>query len=139
MQLDSGALLDRTCRDLTAQGVVPLSPGQVEHGTTLLCAGAALVKQATLMLRSPEAASLFEREVVRQGASYIREVGTTLGLDATTVNSVVIVNDKLPLDQRLLGTIAHLKCVAPNLHRPIDRNASLPEPSTDGSPQLAAH
>ena len=115
MSFDSKTLVANTCRELESQEVVPLSPGRMDQGTTTLCAGAALVKQATAMARSQRAAVEFAKTVVTQDSHYIWDQGAELGLDATLLERVVIHNNALKPEARLAGVTAFLSDIGPNL------------------------
>ncbi len=115
MRLDLGVLVERTCLQLRAQKEVPLSPGRHDEHKTMLCAGAALVKEAMSMLRSEADAVQFEREVVTRDSDYIREVGSELGLDLAVVDGAIIMNDNLCPSTRLFGTLEYLSKSVPDL------------------------
>ena len=113
MPSDPAALINRTCQHLVEQRTIPISPGRVDGEATLLCAGAALVREAVMMFRSEEDASAFEREVVANDSGYIREVGAKLGLASEMVDSVIITNDSLTPETRLAGTTEFLSQFLP--------------------------
>lgn len=115
MSFDSTMLVERACLRLRAQKNVPLSPGRTDKGKTMLCAGAALVREAMSMLRSDAAATQFEREVVERDGDYIREVGVELGLDPAVVDGAIIFNDSLAPCMRTAGTVEYLSKAAPDV------------------------
>ena len=104
--------VSRALRALEAQRNIPLSPGQMDGDSVLLCAGAAFVKEAVALLRAPEYAEKFTRDVVWRDSEFISRIGCTIGLDERMVNEIVIVNDKLPGHDRLAGTHLHLSRIA---------------------------
>ena len=101
-------IVGATRRQLESQSLVPDSPGKVEGNETLLCAGAAFVKEAALGRRSSEFAEKFAQEVVAQESSYILDVAASIGLNDELVERIILTNDALPPAKRLAGTLACL-------------------------------
>ena len=99
-------LFREACRRLTAQRFVPMSPGQVDRGDVLLCAGAALVREAVAIQCSEREGDEFARDVVGRDAAHIRKVGARVCLDPEMLSEVIIRNDSLPDRQRLEGVIS---------------------------------
>lgn len=101
-------LLRNACGRLRTQRFVPISPGMVDGGEILLCAGAALVREAVAMRRSEREGEEFAYEVVDRESSYIWKVGERMGLDPEMVSDVIVTNDCLPARQRLAGVFSRL-------------------------------
>ena len=103
---DETGLVRRACERLTAQRFVPMSPGRMDTGEVLLCAGAALVREAVVKRRSEREGDEFARDVVSRDSGHIREVGTLMGLDPAMVSGAIIMNDSLPARKRLTGVVS---------------------------------
>ena len=103
---DETGLVRRACDRLAAQRCVPMSPGRVDAGEVLLCAGAALVREAVANRRSEQEGDEFARDVVSRDSDHIREVGTLMGIDPAMVSDAIIMNDSLPARKRLTGVVS---------------------------------
>lgn len=80
----------------------------MDGNKVLLCAGGVLVMEAVGMCRSRDLAHEFARKAIKRGSDYIREVGSSIGLDETVVDSVIVDNDRLPSCRRLNGTVQQI-------------------------------
>ena len=110
--LELAKLVECTCRLLESQRKVPLSPGLSEGNETLLCAGAAFVKEAALSQCSNAFAERFAQEVVGRDSSYILDVAVSIGLNEKVVKRVVLTNDALSPATRLAGMLTCLEGLA---------------------------
>lgn len=110
-QLDT--IFERTESALKDQRHVPLSPGQVCENGMVMCAGAMLVHEALAVLRSSAEARQFARRVVEEEDSFIEDTGERIGLDREMVMMTKRANDRLENEERLQGTLEHLRSLRP--------------------------
>lgn len=103
---DQAGLVRRACERLAAQRFVPKSPGRMDAGEVLLCAGAALVREAVAMRCSEREGDEFACNVVSCDSDYIRKIGAIMGLSPAMVSGAIIMNDSLPTRKRLTGVVS---------------------------------
>lgn len=107
-------IFERTERALRNQQVVPLSPGRICASGQLLCAGATLVHEALMVLRSPEEAQSFADRVLNENPAFIEDTGEQIGLDRMMVVRSKRINDSLEDSDRLAGVLRSLKSLHQN-------------------------
>lgn len=106
---DMDIIFERTERALTKQQDIPLSPGRVCVAGQLLCAGAMLVHEALVVLRSPEEAQSFAGRVIKENSRFIEDTGEQIGLDRMMVMRSKRINDSLNESERLAGALRSLR------------------------------
>jgi len=100
---------DRAIAMLEDQPTVPMSPGCVENGRTLLCAGAAVIAAAIEITHSQREREAFERAIVAAGGSrlFYRAIDA-LGWRRWLVAGAIRPNDACAEAERKSRMIARL-------------------------------
>jgi len=88
-------LLRSSAKIISAEAMLPRSPGAVLNGRTVLCAGAQVVYQAAIRSMPPDGLTKLSENILRGGKSSILDYARQLRLDASLVESLINLAERI--------------------------------------------